>query len=324
MTMHQLENFGFRNPTNPILSTAKLAICATAAFAIAGCQAIQLPNLQNFQTAPGPGPNMAPAPLPTANVGDKFYYSNGTREQVVSVDGEMVNLISSSNRKLTNFRNFMLPQPYIEGADKEYLKRTHAPTNVLWPLSVGQSTRFSTDGRTVSKNTGAISDYNQKWTCEVAGTEHVRVLAGEFDTYRVECKRYSPTGRWWQNRTWYYAPAIGTYVLRRDFHKKNGEQFRQLTAVRPSLQNEPDKIRQNIIHTWQLALENKQRGEIQSWADKKTGTSVQVEPLVTYRARNGQFCRTYKQHLTRQGNTHTYMGVACRHGKLQWRTPARG
>jgi len=112
-------------------------------------------------------------------------------------------------------------------------------------------------------------------------------------------------------------------VLRRDFHKKRGERIRELTAVRPSLQNEPDKARQGIIHARQGALENKKRGEIQSWKDSASGTSGQVEPLATYRAQNGQFCRTYKQYLTRQGATRIYMGVACRNGKLKWRTPRR-
>src|SRR3989339_1042858 len=283
--MQYLKNLKFSNLTAPPLNTTKLVICATAAFVLAGCQAGQLPGIQAFRTAPGPGPIMAPAQLPSAYIGDKYYYSNGSREQVASINGEMVNLINSSNRKLTNFRNFALPQPYAEGSTSEYFKKTNAPTNALWPLSVGQSARFSTDGRTVSKNSGAITDYKQKWACEVAGTEHIRILAGEFDTYRVECKRYSTTGKWWQTRTWYYAPAIGTTVLQRDYYKKGGaERILELTAVRPSLQDEPDKVRQNLIHAWQLALESKQSGEMHSWADKKTGTSVQVEPLVTYRA----------------------------------------
>jgi hypothetical protein len=321
--MKNLENTGFHKPSAGRRRTYQWGMSVAAAFVLAGCQATNLPSLANFQSAPGPGPTLAPAQLPSFNVGDKYYYSNGAREQVISINGEMVNMISRSNRKLTNFRNFVLPQPYVEGADKEYLKNSNASTNALWPLSVGGLERFSTDGKTITKNTGYTSEYKQKWTCETTGTEHIRVLAGEFDTYRVECKRYSTSGRWWQNRSWNYAPEIGTYVLRRDFYKIGGERVQELTAVRPSLQDEPDTVRQGIIHAWQLALENKNRGEIQSWTDKKSGTSVQVEPLTTYQAQNGQFCRTYKQYLTRKGSTRIYMGVACRTGKLQWRTPSR-
>ncbi|HEY9163957.1 MAG TPA: hypothetical protein VIN57_05030 [Magnetovibrio sp.] len=316
-----------RTPTPGNLSVSRLpaiVAIATLATALGGCQSVQLPSLPNFNASSGPAPVMEPAQLPTFHVGDKYYYSNGAREQVVSIDGETVNKISVSGRKLTDFRNFILPQPYAEGSTKEYFAATNSPTNVLWPLSVGKSERFSTEGRTVTKETGNASEYMQRWQCEIAGTEHIRVLAGEFDTYRVECKRYSVSNTWWQNRTWYYAPSIGTYVLRRDFYKSSGEYIRELTAVRPSLDDLSDDVRQNVIHTWQDALENKQSGETKSWTDKKTKTSVQVEPLQTYRAQNGQFCRTYKQYLTRKEVTRFYTGVACRTGKLKWRTPSRG
>jgi len=286
-----------------LMTRPKLALVAVAALVLSGCQSVQLPSLPNFRSAPGPGPAMAPAALPSFYVGDKYYYSNGAREQVVSVDGEMVNMLSRSKRKLTNFRNFALPQPYIEGSTKEYFKRTSAPTTLLWPLSLGQSGRFSTQGRTVTKDTGYTNEYEQRWSCEIGGTEHFRVLAGEFDTYRVECKRYSTTGRWWQNRTWYYAPILGTYVLRRDFYKSSGERLRELTAVRPSLQDEPENVRQGIIHAWQTALETVPSGSIHSRPDKNTKTSVHIQTLQPHKAKHGLLCRHYKQYLTRLGES---------------------
>lgn len=117
---------------------------------------------------------------------------------------------------------------------------------------------------------------------------------------------------------------LGTYVLRRDFHKTRGESARELTAVRPSLQDLPKNVRSGIVHAWQTALEYKKPGDLVSWTDRKTGASVQIEPIKTYRAESGQFCRTYKQYLTRKGVTRIYSGVACRTGKLQWRTPRKG
>ena len=268
---------------------------------------------------------MAPAPLPAFYEGDKYYYSNGSRDQVVSVNGETLNMISRSKRKLANFRNFILPPPYVEGTKGEYYKESDVPTNALWPLTIGAKTQFETKGRTVTKPSGNVSEYYQRWKCEVEGTERIRVLAGEFDTYRVKCQRFSTTGRWWQNRTWNYAPDLGAYVLRRDFYKSGAKsRIRELTAVRPSLQNEPRSVRKAIIHTWQTALESKQAGEISSWTDRATGTSVQVEPINTYRAENGLFCRTYKEYLTRKDTTRIYSGVACREGKMKWRTPTRG
>jgi len=305
-------------------NTLKFTFAATASLLLSGCQTVTMPTLPNFSSSSLPGPVLPAAQLPSFKVGDLYYYSNGAREQVVSIEGETINLLSRSKRKLSNFRNFALPAPYIEGRTKEYIKESSAPTTAMWPLKVGKSIRFSTDGTAVTKETGNTISYHQSWSCAVDGTERVRVLAGEFDTYRVKCQRFGSNNKWWQNRTWNYAPMLGTYVLRRDFYKTSGERIRQLTALRPSLQDLPTKVRSGIIHAWQTALESKQSGDLTSWTDKVTGTSVQVEPLNTYRAENNLFCRTYKQYLTRKGVTRIYSGVACRYGAMKWRTPARG
>lgn len=303
----------------------KLSLIGGASFVLAACQLASItPKSQYFSSQPVAASAMPPAPLPTFHASDKFYYANGWREQVVETDGETLTLINKAKRKVVNFRNFMLPSPYLEGATAEYFKESRVSTSALWPLTVGSSVKFSTSGLSKSKISPRESKYSQSWDCEVEGTERVRVLAGEFDTYRVSCKRRSSKGKWWQTYTWYYAPELNTYVLRRSFHKKNGVRIRELTALRPSLKDEPKHVRIGIIRTWQDTLENAKSGDIRSWTDKKTGTSVQVEPLATYRAKNGLFCRTYKQYLTRNNTPRIYAGVACRTGKLKWRTPTRG
>ena len=313
------------NSPNKIIKIGRMGLMSLVGLSLSACiPAIVAPQSSYFSSQPLSDTSLPPAPLPTHHAGDKFYYTNGWREQVVNTTGETVNLINKAQRKVVNFRNFVLPSPYVEGSTAEYFKESRVPTDALWPLAVGNQVRFSTEGRSQSKTTSNVSEFSQKWECAVEGQEHVRVLAGEFDTYRIKCSRRSSTNAWWQSYTWYYAPSIGTYVLRRSIHKTRGERVRELTALRPSLAKEPKTVRTGIIRTWQDALENAKSGEIRSWTDPKTGTSAQIEPLATYRAKNGQFCRTYKQYLTRQVIPRVYAGVACRTGKLQWRTPTRG
>jgi len=311
-----------QNHSNKI---TQLALVSLVGLGLSACiPALVEPQSKYFASQPISDVTLPPAPLPTHRAGDKFYYTNGWLEQVVSTNGETVDLINKAQRKIVNFRNFVLPAPYVEGSTAEYFKESRVPTNALWPLAVGNQVRFSTEGRSESKTTSRVGEFSQKWDCAVEGQEHVRVLAGEFDTFRIKCNRRSSSNAWWQSYTWYYAPSIGTYILRRSVHKTRGESVRELTALRPSLAKEPKTVRNGIIHTWQDALENAKSGEIRSWTDAKTKTSTQIEPLATYRAKNGQFCRTYKQYLTRQDTPHVYAGVACRTGKLQWRTPTQG
>lgn len=305
--------------------TFKIALMSLICLSLSACiPALIEPQSKYFTSQPIADHSLPPAPLPTPHTGDKYYYTNGWLEQVVSTKGETVDLINKAKRKIVNFRNFVLPAPYVEGSTAEYFKESRVPTNALWPLAVGNQVRFSTEGRSQSKATSRVGEFSQQWDCAVEGQERVRVLAGEFDTYRIKCNRRSSTNAWWQSYTWYYAPSIGAYVLRRSYHKTNGENVRELTALRPSLADEPKAVRIGIIHTWQDALENAKSGEIRSWTDAETGTSTQIEPLATYRAKNGLFCRTYKQYLTRLNAPRVYAGVACRTAKLKWRTPTRG
>jgi len=306
------------------INVLKLSLAGSISLGVSACIPGAAPQSKYFSSLASADLNLPPASLPTQHPGDKYYYANGWMEQVLSTNGETIDLINKSKRKVVNFRNFVIPAPYLEGSTAEYYKESRVPTNALWPLRVGNSASFSTEGRSVSKATQRVNQFSQKWSCAVEGVERVRVLAGEFDTFRLKCDRRSSTNKWWQSYTWYYAPLINSYVLRRSFHKTRGESVRELTAVRPSLTDEPQKVRVGIIRTWQDALENAKRGEIRSWTDKKTGTSTQIEPLATYRAKNGLFCRTYKQYLTRQSVTRIYAGVACRTDKLKWRTPTRG
>lgn len=305
----------------------KFGIIGTLGLGATGCStldALNAPSSQYFASQKLSDLALPAATLPAPKDGDKYYFANGWSEQVVRSDAETIELVSKVNRKVVNYRNFILPAKFIEGTKADYLKESRVSKKTLWPLVVGNSTSFTTEGTTISKTTERADTYAQKWTCSVEGVERVKVLAGTFDTFRVKCDRRSASNKWWQSYTWYYAPRLNTYVLRRSYHKTNGESVRELTAVRPSLSAMPRDNRNAIVRTWQDALENAQRGEFRSWADPTTKTATKVEPLTTYKAQNGQFCRTYTQTLTRKNQTQTYAGVACRTGKLKWRTPAWG
>jgi hypothetical protein len=49
---------------------------------------------------------MPPAPLPTPNVGDKYYFANGWREQVINTNGETYDLINKKKTQGGEFPKF--------------------------------------------------------------------------------------------------------------------------------------------------------------------------------------------------------------------------
>jgi surface antigen len=299
------------------------AAVSALALGLTACQPGQSVLAANLVNPTEPGPYMAPAQMPTFQSGDKFYFTNGRTEQVVDVQGEQVTWLVNRKRKMVTYRNFVIPYAYYEMTTREIFTKSQVSTHALWPLSQGMQERFSTDGATQVFASGQTSDYRQMWDCAVDGTERVRVLAGTFDTFRVTCKRYSTTGKWWQTRTWFYAPEISAPVLRHDHYRTSGESKLELTAIRPTLNYLSADAAKNVRRAFQHALENLQSGETAMWKDTKSTVTVQVTPVATFQAANGQFCRNYRQILSQNGQSRTYAGVACRKDKLRWLTPSK-
>jgi len=83
----------------------------------------------------------------------------------------------------------------------------------LWPFKVGNKVKYS---YTRADANGKYY-YGTKMSCEVAATETVKVPAGEFGTYRVDCK-YP-----WQTQSFWYAPAVDRTVKFEREHRKRGK-----------------------------------------------------------------------------------------------------
>ena len=129
--MLQAQNF----KTNVI----KLSIVGSIGLGASACIPSAAPQSKYFSSLPTTDVNLSAAPLPTLSPGDKFYYANGWMEQVVSTNGETIDLINKRKRKLVNFRNFVIPSPYLEGSTAEYFKQSLVPTHALRPLRSGHS-----------------------------------------------------------------------------------------------------------------------------------------------------------------------------------------
>lgn len=308
----------------PSPSLRSALVVVLSASALSGC--IGDPVYQDLSSlswgTSNAGPKLPPAPLTAPDVGTRYYYSNGVTERVTAVSGDTVTWINNRRHKLVSHRDFTAPETFIETTNREYRRVFHGTPNALWPLSTGKTAKFTVVNRVKSKGAKTDTAYTQRWQCAVDGTERIRVLAGTFDTYKVTCKRFSPTFRFYQKRTWNYAPEIGHYVRRVDYYKYPGKSYtRELTAVYSILPGAPVSIRREIRRTFQEALENHKSGVPLSWRDKKSGAATTVVPILTYKAASGAFCRTYRQTVTLNGKTRLYPGVACREGRLKWVIP---
>ena len=155
------------------------------------------------------------------------------------------------------------------------------------------------------------------------------MMAGEFDTWKIVCKRYagkkmSAKSRLREIKTWYYAPEVGHYVLAtRQYYTGKAPQRLELMAVLPPLEGLPAAAKRQLRSEFQKALEFKKSGEPLKWSLPKSAVSGEIMPTGTFRLDKGQYARRYVQTLNRPQGKQTYYGMAVRDTKGRWVIPRR-
>lgn len=276
------------------------------------------------------------APLPSYRPGNTFVYTNGTWETVIKVDGEGVTWrnyrgwLSSGSPDFT-YKNFKWQTDsrygYREFRPTRFLMS--APTTSLWPLRVGNKTRFDENGRWFDQQ--AIEQrYDSFWTCEVMGTERVSVAAGDFDTWKITCRRYPDkfgvASKTREYRTWYYAPAINHWVIEeRDYNGYRENRRRELAAVLPDLQtfssDENDILA--VQKQFQNTLESNPTEKASVWENFSQQLVIGVTPVQSFKHSSGSICRQYRQVFAKEGLPYEFPGIACRTEAGRWVVPRR-
>lgn len=276
-----------------------------------------------------------PIPLPVYRSGTTFVYSDGTWETVVNAsDGEVVwkeqdGFLSVGSPDFTHRRTRW-------ESDTRQGARTFGPRDDLllrgdtsvWPLKPGNVAHFRETG-VWSENHGPEQAYSAQWSCEVAGRQMVAVPAGAFDAWKIDCSRFSLLGgsnasRLWETWTWYYAPAVGHYVLAVSKHIEDREpQRRELLAVLPPAEDMPPETRRRMEESLQQALESSPSGRRLAWSGLDARISGETTPSGTFRGGDGTFCRRYVQSIDDPEGRRNYYGMACRTPEGKWAVPRR-
>jgi hypothetical protein len=279
---------------------------------------------------------LAPAPLPHYQVGTKFVYSNGTWETVTRIGPEGVTWKNHRGNESTGQPDFTYKRHTWQTRDRRG-NREHRQTEfwlgekttTLWPLQVGNKTRFDEFGRWFNSS-GGTRNYDSYWSCEVEGSERISVVAGDFDTWKITCKRYPnrfrSTSKTREYRTWYYAPSINHWVLEeRDYNGYRKNRRKELAAILPDLGSftEKDEDVVSLKKQFQNTLESSKRGTTDIWENPREQLFVSMTPKKLFRLGNGDVCRQYHQVIGDAGYTFEFPGIACRNGNGRWVVPRR-
>ena len=192
----------------------KMAIGMLTTLAVTSCVTVPQPL----------GPQLSPAPLPTYSKGTTFVYSDGRWDTVTAVSPGVVTWSDYRGLVSSGLPDFTY-RPSKWKSKTRSVTRQFGPRSdlftqsatTLWPLRTGNVANYSETGTWIEKD-GTESSYRTNWSCAVEGTERVSVMAGDFDTFKIVCKRYyvsrsKNTSSIKEAKTWNYAPEVGHYVL---------------------------------------------------------------------------------------------------------------
>ena len=279
---------------------------------------------------------LKPAPLPRYQAGTKYVYSNGTWETVIKVSPEGITWRNYRDAISTTAPDFTYKSYEWQTTDRYGYRQFEQtrflmspPTSTLWPLQVGKKTRFDEKGRWFDQQR-VEHRYESFWICEVKGTERVSVGAGEFDTWKITCRRYPDkfraTAKVREYRTWYYAPSVNHWVLEaRDYNGYRPNRRRELVGVLPDLRTftaqESDIFA--IQKQFQNALESNVIEDTNVWENFQQQLVIGVTPVKSFKHSSGGICRQYRQVLAKDGIPYEFPGIACRSDKGRWAVPRR-
>jgi hypothetical protein len=304
-------------------------------FAIACLILVPLTPYGGTKTSQAAGSELRQAPLPVYKKGKTFIYSNGTWETVTASSQAFViwrdhrGFVSSGSPDFTRRRADW--QTKTRQGARQFGPRKDLwikKKTSLWPLQIGNVAAYSeTSTQRRKDEPEKTSLYN--WSCEVAGTERVSVMAGEFETWKIVCKRYSgkkvsSKSSIREIKTWYYAPEIGHYVLTTNqyFTGKSAKRL-ELVAVLPPLDGLSASARRRMETAFQKAMEFKKSGQSVPWSLPGTSISGEIKPTATFRLDNGRYFRRYVQVFNLPQGRQTYYGMAIRDKKGKWVIPRR-
>ena len=287
-------------------------------------------------TAPKPaGPGAGSPSLPSYELGTTYVYSDGSWETVAGIAPQLVTWHDHRGNVYSRSRDFTYRSTDWK-TGKRQGSRQFRPRRYLlvkrntslWPLQEGNVTSFR-EMATASKIGEPEKSYQRNWTCEVRGTERVAVMAGEFDTWKIACKRYNNyknprTAKIREIKIWYYAPEIKHYVLteRQYFSAKTARRL-ELIAVLPPLNGFSDLTQRQMSKAFQMALEYKKRGETADWFIPNSSWSGKITPTGTFKLADGRFSRRYVQTINYPDGQRIYYGLAVRESSGVWIIPRR-
>lgn len=258
---------------------------------------------------------------PVYEAGDRFHYSDGSSETVLSVDGGRVVWESSDGTRRTAPWNFILPAFAWYSEHGSGSAEADIAADVLWPLSPGFEVRYSISA-TIMDTSPNPEKLFELWHCRVRSATRITVPAGSFDTLPIICDVFRQPAGPKRTITWNYAPAIGHFIRRSEAADEQKGTPVELVAVELGGRDWPAAARAGLDWAFQHALEDEASGRSVEWESSALPGHIEIETLAEVDYSGEDQCRRFAAtRFDAEGMKRIYPGIACRGSDGVWTVP---
>lgn len=299
-----------------IVALLLLAGCLSGA----GSEGGLLESLKGKLSADYDPPNYEGPPLgslPSYRKGDAYTYSSGRTEIVAEMLDDRIVWRNDLDSVFERYPNFIFPSISTRTDRGEVSRNFDVPPETLWPLIPGTRRQFKSEVRVKLDGQNGERLFYREWICTVEGKKRVVVQFGKFDSVEISCDRYS-RGRWREKRVWYYVPEIGHYVRRVDNFLGRDSRDTELVSIQQAFEGLNRDVKRALYDMEQETLERMPSGKPANWKSSDDDLAVTMVVTKTMKTEAGQFCRTFRQTINKDGNERLVPGLACRTWNGRW------
>jgi surface antigen len=255
---------------------------------------------------------LPPASLPTYTPGEYFIFDNNFHMTVADIQEGLVTWKYSNDAMGVGYNDFLIPL----GRTERIGERTETVSSVnltdLWPLQNNKETNFETTQTIFATDASLTREVTRTWNCQVEGTAKVNVPAGNFDTFVINCKRFSGTDHGWRgNDRYYYSPDLNHYVMLERTSARRSAKTQKLTGYGFNSTYLPEKDQIQLRKLLQTVLNRHADGVAGTWTSSSKKISAMLIPTKSFSDSTQRKCREYRSVYSVEGRIREHVRELC-------------
>lgn len=265
------------------------------------------------------GYELRPASLPAYSPGEYFIFDNKFGMTVAGVEKGLVTWQYSNNATGQGYNDFLIPLVRSEKNGQRITAVSSVSLTDLWPLDNNKTASFETTQTIFTTEANLTREVTRSWNCKVEGTARVSVPAGNFDTFVLNCNRFSGEDHGWRGSDrYYYSPDLNHYVMLEQTSATRAAKTQKMTGYGFNSTYLPEKDQIELRKLLQTVLTRHADGVAGTWTSSSKKISAMLIPTKSFTDRKQRKCREYRSAYSVEGRIREHVRELCQTQGGNW------